>query len=560
MKRKVVLLCTAVVLLLVGSVMGGLLTKVSLAEPDGLASVPPVINYQGTLLNPVTGNPVSDGQYQFVLSVYDSNTGGSVLWQELQDVTVQDGLFSVLLGYANPLEPAFFDGSPRYLGIKVGADEEMTPRQLLVSVPYAFHAQNTHTLDGYTAATLPIEWTNLVNVPGGFADGVDNDTTYTAGTGLMLTGTQFSLSGSINADTLDGMDSADFALAGHDHDAAYVNEGQADSISSAMILDSDLDTADLKDGAVTYDKLGGDVKDMLAPAHGDIAMGPANDAELLATGYIQLYPATAYYRLVGGPGTWNPRTIWGGPSGRDDHTMVLTGSRMIVWGGVGQSGMLNTGGIYDAVTDTWTATNTTDAPSPRANHTTVWAGRKMIVWGGYDATYWLNTGGIYDPATDTWMATSTTDAPSPRADHTTVWDGINEMIVWGGYDGSSWLNTGGIYNMEFDGWIPMGTAGAPPSGRIYHTAVWTGSEMIVWGGSDAAWETLDTGGIYDPIGGWWRAPSTTGAPSARAGHTAVWTGSEMIVWGGYDGSGPLGHLGDGGRYIPGEDYYYYVKE
>ena len=36
---------------------------------------------------------------------------------------------------------------------------------------------------------------------------------------------------------------------------------------------------------------------------------------------------------------------------------------MIVWGGAGASGYLNTGGRYNASTDIWTATNTANAPS-----------------------------------------------------------------------------------------------------------------------------------------------------------------------------------------------------
>ena len=31
------------------------------------------------------------------------------------------------------------------------------------------------------------------------------------------------------------------------------------------------------------------------------------------------------------------------PSGRSDHTAVWTGTKMIVWGGTGESGLLNTG-------------------------------------------------------------------------------------------------------------------------------------------------------------------------------------------------------------------------
>jgi len=63
-------------------------------------------------------------------------------------------------------------------------------------------AASAHAHDDryYTEAELAtgggggaVHWNNLTSVPEGFADGVDNDTTYTAGTGLALAGTQFSL-------------------------------------------------------------------------------------------------------------------------------------------------------------------------------------------------------------------------------------------------------------------------------------------------------------------------------------------------------------------------------
>ena len=118
---------------------------------------------------------------------------------------------------------------------------------------------------------------------------------------------------------------------------------------------------------------------------------------------------------------------------------------MIVWGGVGTSGRLNTGGRYNPSTDTWTATSTTNAPEARTEHTAVWTGSEMIVWGGFGTGSGdLNTGGRYNPSTNTWTATSTTNAPDARDSHTAVWTG-SEMIVWGGVNGFGVLNTGGKY-------------------------------------------------------------------------------------------------------------------
>ena len=48
-------------------------------------------------------------------------------------------------------------------------------------------------LDGTTFSVTGAPWSGLTDVPTGFADGVDNDTTYAAGTGITLSGTQFSI-------------------------------------------------------------------------------------------------------------------------------------------------------------------------------------------------------------------------------------------------------------------------------------------------------------------------------------------------------------------------------
>jgi hypothetical protein len=83
---------------------------------------------------------------------------------------------------------------------------------------------------------------------------------------------------------------------------------------------------------------------------------------------------------------------------------VWTGSEMIVWGGcvdVGCSNVLNTGGRYNAGTDSWTATSITNAPTARWDYegiSGIWIGTQMVVWGGCSDTNCnnvLNTGGRY---------------------------------------------------------------------------------------------------------------------------------------------------------------------
>ena len=137
------------------------------------------------------------------------------------------------------------------------------------------------------------------------------------------------------------------------------------------------------------------------------------------------------------------------PLGRTGYTGVWTGSEMIVWGGVDEKfNDTNTGGRYDPSMDSWVATSLNNAPSPRDSQTAVWTGSEMIVWGGVFCCPAIDfdTGGRYNAGTDSWTATSTANVPLARWDHTAVWTG-SEMIVWGGFNDSihDHLNTGGRY-------------------------------------------------------------------------------------------------------------------
>ncbi len=244
--------------------------------------------------------------------------------------------------------------------------------------------------------------------------------------------------------------------------------------------------------------------------------------------------------------TWAPTSMINAASLRSMHTAVWTGSEMVVWGGSQGSTRLNTGGKYNPSTDSWVAT--TNLPSPRSSHTAVWTGSEMIVWGGTVNGNYLNTGGRYNPSSNSWTATSTSNAPLARYSHTAVWSG-SEMIVWGGFGSDEEQNTGSKYNPSTDSWTAATTINAPAP-RDSHTAVWNGSEMIVWGGKADFQSFFDTGGRYNPITNSWTATNIINAPTARYWHTAVWTGSEMIVWGGIDA---MSFLNTGGRYNPNAD-------
>ena len=97
------------------------------------------INYQGYLTDS-SGNPVND-TLDMGFRLYNVESGGEALWTETQNVEVQDGLFSVLLGSVTDIPAGgVANNDDLWLGIAVGADDEMSPREKIASVPYAMSA------------------------------------------------------------------------------------------------------------------------------------------------------------------------------------------------------------------------------------------------------------------------------------------------------------------------------------------------------------------------------------------------------------------------------------
>ncbi len=104
------------------------------------AAGPTLIPYQGRLTD-ASGSPIS-GSRSVTFALYSVASGGAAIFSETQSVTVANGLFSVSIGSATVggVPATAISAGPLYLGIKVEADAEMTPRQQLGSVPYAYRS------------------------------------------------------------------------------------------------------------------------------------------------------------------------------------------------------------------------------------------------------------------------------------------------------------------------------------------------------------------------------------------------------------------------------------
>jgi len=163
-------------------------------------TIPQMLSYQGRLTDTL-GVPVADGEYPMMFLLYTVPSGGSSFWSENQSVTTRNGLFSVLLGSVTPIDSMPSAGTV-YLAMTVSGGPQLTPRVRIGSAAYSYLSERA-----------------------------------------------------TDADLLQGKDTSGFAASGHNHDAAYVNEGQANSVTSAMIVNGTIAAADIADTNVTMAKI-----------------------------------------------------------------------------------------------------------------------------------------------------------------------------------------------------------------------------------------------------------------------------------------------------------------
>ena len=119
------------------------------AAVSAMAAVPSLVNYQGFLTAP-DGTPL-DTVVSMTFNLYSASSGGTAMWTETQSAcTVRTGVFHALLGSVTAL-PDSFGGTDRWLGVTVGGNSEMAPRQRIASVPYSYRVG---TVDGASGGTI----------------------------------------------------------------------------------------------------------------------------------------------------------------------------------------------------------------------------------------------------------------------------------------------------------------------------------------------------------------------------------------------------------------------
>ncbi len=156
---------------------------------------PQLLSQQGRLLD-ATAQPIS-GTEGLTVRLYDAETGGNLLWEEVIITSFTNGYYHVVLGEnaLNPLDSALFDQQSLYWELEVNNDGPLAPRAAAHAVPYAFRAEESVSLSGgvvnateikvdsalvidsdgtWVGEPPAVSWVDLTDRPADLVDGDDN--------------------------------------------------------------------------------------------------------------------------------------------------------------------------------------------------------------------------------------------------------------------------------------------------------------------------------------------------------------------------------------------------
>ncbi len=127
------------VLVLAGVALLAFVAGVSARPMSAPASMQFQVSYQGRLAD-AGGNPVANQNVNITFRIYEQSSSGTAIWTQNGTVaTDANGLFTTLLNVDPPLKAGGVEAiNNLWLGVQVGSDAEMTPRQRLTGAPYAF--------------------------------------------------------------------------------------------------------------------------------------------------------------------------------------------------------------------------------------------------------------------------------------------------------------------------------------------------------------------------------------------------------------------------------------
>jgi hypothetical protein len=205
---------------------------VMLASSGINAQIPRYLSYEGYLTD-LDYNP-ANSKISVTFRLYanpEPVQNETVLWQEnFTDVDVKDGIFSVILGKTTPLPDSSVFKAPLYLGITINSDEELKPRQEIVSVPYSlasdFSFEADQCINAEKISGKSIDQLTAIDLECSGCVGIEDVSFFYAGS-------KTKGGKADDSDLLDGIDSVDFAMKNHNHEGKDITN----AVSEALLAD-----------------------------------------------------------------------------------------------------------------------------------------------------------------------------------------------------------------------------------------------------------------------------------------------------------------------------------
>jgi hypothetical protein len=125
--------------------------------------IPKLLNYQGYITDTL-GIPINDS-LDMTFKIFDAVSSGNELWSESQvDVSVERGVFSVILGESTAIQDSVFSSfASTWLELTFEGPQTLTPRTRITAVGYAYTSTYSDTSEYARNSAADNDWVFLIS-------------------------------------------------------------------------------------------------------------------------------------------------------------------------------------------------------------------------------------------------------------------------------------------------------------------------------------------------------------------------------------------------------------
>lgn len=205
---------------------------------------------------------------------------------------------------------------------------------------------------------------------------------------------------------------------------------------------------------------------------------------------------------------------------RAEHTAVIHGGKLYVWGGFRTGeypGTSNRLDIYDIASNSWR--DATPGGTSRCNATAIVVDGRLFIWGGGSDATVLD---VYDIAADEWMQVQ--PGGLSRVNPGAVAHN-GKIYYWGGGSSDGSVD---VYDVAEDSWSDI----VPYEGNLDLTTAMVAGDSVVFAPVQAEGETGVGKAVYDTLSDSWSFELTTDIPDGQLSRESVVYHNAVYRWSG----------------------------